>query len=394
MGLGGPSSLDGRMNLGVGNPQQSATPSTAPVTNGQSNPVGTTGGGGGNPASNSANAGISNQGSSSVGGGSQISSRGGSGLGSAASGGSNYGPLSGNYSSLQQFQPYGNSNSGLGNLAQNVAQQQQSYGYNATQNYGGSYTPTSGGAVRTSSGGVTGALGNFINSLVGQSPTPEGVVYYQNQPIASYRTEDGAIVIDRVRVPRQTPQGDAADPADLMQALAASDVSVAARIRSAVASGGITLAVPTNPNDQNQSFANIENLIIQDEVAAALRIAEEAAIAAKDSIACEVEEAAQDCLNRRLAAAQEIERRVFVDELNRRPLSENAVAHFVGLYDGVANPNGTTSYTSSVPSILSQLNQPQQTGIINTVVTAVGAAIDAAVRFIANVFGSSAAEAY
>lgn len=275
-----------------------------------------------------------------------------------------YGPFSSNYTSLQQYQPYGAS----------------------PENTGRTYAPLSGARTPPASYSTVGSrFNNFVRSLSGAGVySPEGVVYYQDQPIASYRTEDGAIVIEKVRVPRQTPAGDTTNSTDLIRALSATDVSVAARIRSAVARGAVSLTVPISADEQNKSFSSIENLIVQDEVAQALRIAEDAGISAKDSVACEVDETAQRCLARRVSLAQEVERRVFVDELNRRALSDNAVKHFVGMYDNIADPT-SASYTSAVPSVLSQLNQPQQTSVIGNVVDAMGSAIHSLLSFIAGI---------
>lgn len=351
----------GNTSGGGGSSAQSPTTPASP-TYGGGNPVSTAPGASGNPAS------APNTNASGVNTGSHYGGQGVS-----------------NYQSLQQYQPYGG-NSPIAQFAQNMLGGQQPLQQELVPQQGIQSAISVSPPPRQNT--VASMLRQFIQSVSGATaPAQEGVVYYQNEPIAYYRTEDGAIVIDRVRVPRQTPQGTASDPMDIAQALAVQDVSVAARIRSEVASGGITLAVPVNPNDQNQAFVNIENLIVQDEVADALRIAEEAGVSAKDTIGCEVNETAENCLARRIAAAQEIERRVFVDELNRRPLSANAVAHFIGLYDGVAN-SGTTVYTGSVPSILSQLNTPQQTTVVGTIVDAVGAAIDSVTGFISWMFGA------
>lgn len=362
-GSAGAGSGQGSGNTSGGGGSSAQSPTTlASPTYGGGNPVSTAPGASGNPAS------APNTNASGVNTGSHYGGQGVS-----------------NYQSLQQYQPYGG-NSPIAQFAQNMLGGQQPLQQELVPQQGIQSAISVSPPPRQNT--VASMLRQFIQSVSGATaPAQEGVVYYQNEPIAYYRTEDGAIVIDRVRVPRQTPQGTASDPMDIAQALAVQDVSVAARIRSEVASGGITLAVPVNPNDQNQAFVNIENLIVQDEVADALRIAEEAGVSAKDTIGCEVNETAENCLARRIAAAQEIERRVFVDELNRRPLSANAVAHFIGLYDGVAN-SGTTVYTGSVPSILSQLNTPQQTTVVGTIVDAMDAAIDSVVGFISWMFGA------
>ncbi|QSH39166.1 hypothetical protein JXR01_02565 [Candidatus Kaiserbacteria bacterium] len=102
-----------------------------------------------------------------------------------------------------------------------------------------------------------------------------------------------------------------------------------------------TLTLVGGPNEvstENKSFGRIQDLIIEDEAIRSLRLAEEEGKRAKNSTYCRAFETSEDCLERREERAKIVERQVFVAELEKRVLPENAVLHFLAVYDGWVRP--------------------------------------------------------
>lgn len=102
-----------------------------------------------------------------------------------------------------------------------------------------------------------------------------------------------------------------------------------------------TLTLVGGPNaasTENKSFGRIQDLIVEDEAIRSLRLAEEEGKRAKNSTYCRAFETSESCLERRVARAKVVEREVFVTELERRVLPENAIQHFIAVYDGWIRP--------------------------------------------------------
>lgn len=117
-----------------------------------------------------------------------------------------------------------------------------------------------------------------------------------------------------------------------------------------------TLSLVGGPNEvstENKSFGRIQDLIIEDEAIRSLRLAEEEGKRAKNSTYCRAFETSKDCLERREARAKIVERQVFVAELEKRVLPENAILHFLAVYDGWVRPTpAPKTYATSTLGVL------------------------------------------
>ena len=116
---------------------------------------------------------------------------------------------------------------------------------------------------------------------------------------------------------------------------------------------------PNEVDVENKAYGRIQDLIVEDEAIRALRKAEEAGKRAKDSIFCRVLEASEDCQLRREAKAKEVERQVFLQELEDRILPTKAIEHFLAVYDGWIRPGRapSTFATSTLGVLHDQDNQ-------------------------------------
>ena len=93
-------------------------------------------------------------------------------------------------------------------------------------------------------------------------------------------------------------------------------------------------ATTTNP-----ALASLQDLIVEDEAIRSMFVAEQTAEREKNKIFCRDGEESVDCQQRREAVAKQVERETFVTELQKRELPDNAVQHFLAVYDGWVSPN-------------------------------------------------------
>lgn len=107
---------------------------------------------------------------------------------------------------------------------------------------------------------------------------------------------------------------------------------------------------------ENKSFGRIQDLIVEDEAIRALRVAEEEGKRAKNAVFCRVNEEAERCEQRREEKAQEVERRVFTQQLEERVLPQGAIQHFLAVYDGWVRPSPApkTRATSTLGALHAQ----------------------------------------
>lgn len=106
-----------------------------------------------------------------------------------------------------------------------------------------------------------------------------------------------------------------------------------------------TLRVVGGPNTNsratttNEAFASLQDLIVEDEAIRAMFVAEQTAEREKNRVFCVDGEESASCQARRTAVAERIERETFVAELQKRELPDNAVQHFLAVYDGWVRPD-------------------------------------------------------
>ena len=117
---------------------------------------------------------------------------------------------------------------------------------------------------------------------------------------------------------------------------------------------------PSAVNTENESYGRIQDLIVEDEAIRALRVAEEEGRRARNAVFCRPNEAAEGCQQRREVKAQEVERRVFVEELQKRVLPDTAIQHFLAVYDGWVRPSPVpaTRATSTLGALAEQEQNP------------------------------------
>jgi len=127
---------------------------------------------------------------------------------------------------------------------------------------------------------------------------------------------------------------------------------------------------PNAINTENKSFGRIQDLIVEDEAIRALRVAEEEGKRAKNSVFCRANETAESCKIRREARAQEVERKVFVEELRDRVLPESAIEHFLAVYDGWIRPSPAPATRAT--STLAVLNSTAPDGLSAYEITTTG----------------------
>ena len=89
----------------------------------------------------------------------------------------------------------------------------------------------------------------------------------------------------------------------------------------------------------NPALASLQDLIVEDEAIRAMFVAEQTAEREKNRVFCVDGEESVSCQARRTAVAERIERETFVAELQKRELPDNAVQHFLAVYDGWVRPD-------------------------------------------------------
>ena len=89
----------------------------------------------------------------------------------------------------------------------------------------------------------------------------------------------------------------------------------------------------------NEALASLQDLIVEDEAIRAMFVAEQTAEREKNRVFCVDGEESASCQARRTAVAERIERETFVAELQKRELPDNAVQHFLAVYDGWVRPD-------------------------------------------------------
>ena len=89
----------------------------------------------------------------------------------------------------------------------------------------------------------------------------------------------------------------------------------------------------------NEALASLQDLIVEDEAIRAMFVAEQTAEREKNRVFCVDGEESANCQARRTAVAERIERETFVAELEKRELPDNAVQHFLAVYDGWVRPD-------------------------------------------------------
>lgn len=93
-----------------------------------------------------------------------------------------------------------------------------------------------------------------------------------------------------------------------------------------------------NATSTNIAFANLQDLIVEDEAIRAMFVAEQTAKREKNKVFCIEEEKSTDCQERRDEVEKRVERQTFIEELEQRDLPDTAVEHFLAVYDGWVNP--------------------------------------------------------
>lgn len=101
----------------------------------------------------------------------------------------------------------------------------------------------------------------------------------------------------------------------------------------------------------NAAFASLQDLIVEDEAIRAMFVAEQTATREKNKVFCIENEQSADCQKRRNEVARKVERETFIRELEQRDLPDNAVEHFLAVYDGWVSPN--VPIPTSTPLLLS-----------------------------------------
>jgi len=121
-----------------------------------------------------------------------------------------------------------------------------------------------------------------------------------------------------------------------------------------------TVGGPNALNTENKSYGRLQDLIVEDEAIRALRVAEEKGKQAKNTVFCGTNETSQSCNIRRETKAKEVERKVFVEELEKRVLPTTAIQHFLAVYDGWIRPSiaPKTFATSTLSVLNSENNEP------------------------------------
>ncbi|MBL4644260.1 MAG: hypothetical protein JKX80_00150 [Candidatus Pacebacteria bacterium] len=201
----------------------------------------------------------------------------------------------------------------------------------------------------TGGNSAIGRLANFVTGQAALRTTPEGEI--GGQPQVIYVTPDYA-GLPRINSSLRSIQAIASD-------IAAQTPPKLARVdhfaQTLTAVGG-----PNAINTENKSFGRIQDLIVEDEAIRALRVAEEKGKQAKNAVFCRVNETSQNCTVRREAKAEEVERRVFVAELEKRVLPDTAIQHFLAVYDGWIRPQAApaTRATSTLAVLNAQGNDP------------------------------------
>ena len=106
-----------------------------------------------------------------------------------------------------------------------------------------------------------------------------------------------------------------------------------------------TLRVVGGPNTNsratttNTAFASLQDLIVEDEAIRAMFVAEQTALREKNRVFCVDGEESAVCKARREAVSERVERETFIEELTKRDLPDNAVQHFLAVYDGWVSPD-------------------------------------------------------
>ena len=106
-----------------------------------------------------------------------------------------------------------------------------------------------------------------------------------------------------------------------------------------------TLRVVGGPNTNsratttNTAFASLQDLIVEDEAIRAMFVAEQTALREKNRVFCVDGEESAECKARREAVSERVERETFIEELTKRDLPDNAVQHFLAVYDGWVSPD-------------------------------------------------------
>ena len=144
---------------------------------------------------------------------------------------------------------------------------------------------------------------------------------------------------------------------------------------------------PSKTDTENESFGRIQDLIVEDEAIRALRVAEEEGRRAKDELHCRVLETSESCLERRKEYAKQVERETFVAELEERVLPENAVLHFLAVYDGWIRPTPAPDVYAT--STLGVLNTQDEEGFVSWIIDTVSEATANAVEVLSNLISGT-----
>ncbi|GEM_PF-3251150 len=205
-------------------------------------------------------------------------------------------------------------------------------------------------------------LANFVTGQAALRNTPEG--QQGGQPKIIYVTSP--TVSQPQRVSNNSLRSIQAIASDISAQTQGSNIPRVDRFAQTLeAVGG-----PNAINTENKPFGRIQDLIVEDEAIRALRIAEERGKRAKNSVFCGAKETADACQVRREKKAKEVERKVFIEELEKRVLPESAIQHFLAVYDGWVRPSPAPSTRAT--STLAVLNAQNQDPLAQYEITTSG----------------------